>query len=495
MSKRLKKIQTSGYCHSPKYQIFLHITTSHPNRHHILYPHNMSILRDFIDKKEGKLPVIRFIGFCLILLGLSGMIIGSFLDYFDHEQLVPGIISIAFFIIMFGFSIAFPSLLEGREGLSTMRIVVFMVTNVICMILLKLAWSRGITSLEQIKLDQYWVGIIAFTFGAKATQSFFESKLAVPKPSENIGAAALSFSNAEIARLAVLQNEPFLKVKFPNIVTVSDSITDSSKPDSHVIALYLKDANTLDIPNSLEVKMPDGTIKVIQTQIIKGMGTARVHYSQLDTSLAGSDFPNYVGSICCGVKSGIPGNNFRGVVTSAHIYTKGSYSDSFNGLLNPIQQTPVLLNGNQAAQWYYKMLNFSQDLAVAKLNPGEAENANYKVFNDEYYDVEDKDVLTAAPNITMLARDNKTRTGFIIDYNIGMEIGYDFPVFKNQLILIGSTNNKNTSLPISVEGDSGCCIYHTESGKLIGILLGGNEKYSMVLPIADTLKTLNLKTI
>src|SRR5205823_1376178 len=63
-------------------------------------------------------------------------------------------------------------------GLSTMRIVVFMIVNVICLLLIKIGWGKEIHSLEQIGLDQYWMGVIAFVFGAKATQSFFESKMA-----------------------------------------------------------------------------------------------------------------------------------------------------------------------------------------------------------------------------------------------------------------------------------------------------------------------------
>ena len=57
-----------------------------------------------------------------------------------------------------------------------MRIVVFMITNVICLLLIKIGWETG--DLKEIGVDQYWVAIIAFVFGAKATQAFFESKMA-----------------------------------------------------------------------------------------------------------------------------------------------------------------------------------------------------------------------------------------------------------------------------------------------------------------------------
>jgi len=84
-------------------------------------------------------------------------------------------VAIFFFIIMLGMCFAFPSLLEGpNNDLSTMRITVFMMVNVICMLILKNGWDSG--SMKNIGIDEYWMGIIAFVFGAKATQSFFENK-------------------------------------------------------------------------------------------------------------------------------------------------------------------------------------------------------------------------------------------------------------------------------------------------------------------------------
>jgi hypothetical protein len=52
-----------------------------------------------------------------------------------------------------------------------------MMINVVCMLLLKIGWPDTVTSLRDIGLDQWWMGLIAFIFGAKAMQAFFESKM------------------------------------------------------------------------------------------------------------------------------------------------------------------------------------------------------------------------------------------------------------------------------------------------------------------------------
>jgi lysylphosphatidylglycerol synthetase-like protein (DUF2156 family) len=128
--------------------------------------------RKLLHHAEDKISYLQIIGFIVIL---------SSILYLFYQQLVGKVtgeaIAIVFFVIMLGFSFAFPDLLrDSNKGLSTMRIVVFMMINVICMLLLKIGWEQS--SLRAIGLDEYWMGVIAFVFGAKATQSYFESKLA-----------------------------------------------------------------------------------------------------------------------------------------------------------------------------------------------------------------------------------------------------------------------------------------------------------------------------
>ncbi|MET0571138.1 MAG: hypothetical protein ABWZ79_06905, partial [Pedobacter agri] len=414
---------------------------------------------------------------------------------FEIEPPVANVVAVSFFVTMLGFSLAFPSLLEGGEGFSTMRIVVFMMTNVICMLMLKIGWADGIKSLEQIGINQYWVGIIAFTFGAKATQSFFESRMSVAKQDAKDGTATLSFTNSELAKLAIAQNGQFLKVKFPNILTLSDTVQDFSTSESHVVAIYLRDENDGGIPSTLQIKIPDGTEKTIQTEIIKGSGKARIQYSQLETDVSTQAHPSYFGSVCCLVRSKTD-LSFKGVVTSGHIYSYGRYDDFHNGPLHPSLQTPVLLDGNIAAKWSHKMLNEQQDLAVARIDEGYADDPAYQRFNNAFYIVADKDVKTPFSNVTMISREGKTTHAFIIDYNVGLDVSYkQIDSFKSNVILVGSTNDRQTARPISVGGDSGSCIYHTETRQLIGILLGRANNFSLVLPIEETLKNFNLETI
>ncbi|MGP8217343.1 MAG: hypothetical protein ACLQQ4_17375 [Bacteroidia bacterium] len=137
--------------------------------------------RKLIDSKEEQISYVQIIGFALIFIGILYL---SYKIFCPASHPITGSkLAMDFFIVMLGVAFAFPDLLsDNTGGLSTMRIVVFMMVNVICILLLDIGWGKP--NFSAIGIDQYWVGIIAFVFGAKATQSFFESKMAaVANPS------------------------------------------------------------------------------------------------------------------------------------------------------------------------------------------------------------------------------------------------------------------------------------------------------------------------
>ena len=130
---------------------------------------------------------------------IIGGVITILLEVLLNFKSPSSIIAIAFFITMLGFAMTFPSMLQescrqnapvntpdntgtGSESsptadpdnrnYSTMRIVVFMMVNVICVLLIKFGWESQ--TLAGIGVDGWWFGIISFIFGAKATQAYIE---------------------------------------------------------------------------------------------------------------------------------------------------------------------------------------------------------------------------------------------------------------------------------------------------------------------------------
>jgi hypothetical protein len=297
-------------------------------------------------------------------------------------------------------------------------------------------------------------------------------------------------AGAEIARLAVLLHGERLFARHPNIACISDTVKHAGE---YVVAIYLKDHDTKALPTELTVPLPDGSETVIKTEIVAGMGEARLQLGQSTTKISDSGAVEYYGSMCCLVESiTVPG--FIGAVTSGHVMTHGAFSD-YGGVLAGEQQRSALIDGQPDANWYFQKMRYNQDLAIARIYGENLIGNDYISFAAGYYDIEDKDISTPEPNITIASRNNNVRDAFILDYNVSLEINYNMPVLMRNLIFIGTVDNRNESQSISQVGDSGSCVYHKETNKLIGMLLGGNDKFSFVLPLRETLESFNFKPL
>lgn len=458
--------------------------------------------RDFIKKDEGKLTYVQLFGFILMIVGILYYVsfllpigIKDVLHISKISEAESSEVPIAFFTIMLGTALLFPNLLKSQDQkISTLRIIVFMFTNVICMLLLKMGWDKH--SLSEIGLNEYWIVVIAFLFAAKVTQSYFENigKLNKPTPElttynssskqENWG-----ISEIAIAQIAEASYKTKLKAKFSNIIEVSATLTNDGK---RCIAIYLKDNITKDIPSSLKAELNETKIIDVPTELISNTGIAKVHIAQLTNNIEDSRTRDYPGSICCAVDS-LNYPNFRGIVTAGHIFTHGK-NINYNQYVQPNEIRDTYSNNSFIGKLYYQEISDAIDIAIVELRTGSQLSEECMSFMNSFYECTYKDLYADKENITVLSRNNNSRNGFILDFNLTLPMYYDIEgKYVSNLILIGSAPNKNDSKTLSSAGDSGSCVFHIKTKQLIGILIGGDKNFSFVLPIEEVIKSNNLK--
>jgi hypothetical protein len=285
--------------------------------------------------------------------------------------------------------------------------------------------------------------------------------------------------NANLAKLASAQHKEKLLKQFPNIICLSDAVHDLHHSETHVVAIYISDDHAQGIPEKLTVKTLTGKDKEIATEIISGIGNGRLHFDQ-KTGILNDD---WVASICCMIK--LPEQTGTAIITSGHLYTKG-YSDKANGWLSGEEIKQVMTDQNETiGHWHFLQINTEQDLAVIKLNASNNDPDFIKFGGKGFYKVTDKDVKKE--KVTLVSKINGLREGTILDYNCVWPVPYyNETQYKNNVILIGSIDSRGNSTTLSAEGDSGGCVYHSSSKKLVGIILGGDAKYTWVLPIKET---------
>jgi len=81
--------------------------------------------------------------------------------------------AIALFLMACGFAAAFPSMLTdgSGEGVSAMRVVVFVLGSIFSLRAVKTGWEEG----RRPEISGTWASLLAAAFGGKVFQSFAES--------------------------------------------------------------------------------------------------------------------------------------------------------------------------------------------------------------------------------------------------------------------------------------------------------------------------------
>ena len=122
---------------------------------------------------------LRTPGALLLALGAIGLGVTG-LNALFHGPINDGALpACALLLILFGFALLFPTLLQdgtsaasGAANVSTMRLAVLMIVSVFTLVVVKAGWG---STLADLKIDSSWAWVLAAAFGGKAAQSFAEN--------------------------------------------------------------------------------------------------------------------------------------------------------------------------------------------------------------------------------------------------------------------------------------------------------------------------------
>jgi len=297
----------------------------------------------------------------------------------------------------------------------------------------------------------------------------------------------LNFTESDLVRLAITQNEGVLRAKFSNIHFLSDSIAIIDGKKKPVVGVHLYDTITAGLPDKVPVKLPSGATYQVLTEIIADSGLAKIS-GGMDGSIANSKSSGFKGSACCVVKDV---DEKMYVLTNCHVLTEGD-------LQNPLFDTnndTVLYNGRKTGTWFYGTMESRGDFALVQLTDGEAflNDNEVELFENKFKKVDKEDFFT---EVEVRGRISNT-TGFILDCvedKVGIEYNLGNTIFFKKVILLGNQPDKKTCEPVTDFGDSGGAVYDKDK-KLIGIITGKNNRFTVVLPVHSFLNNHSLQLL
>jgi hypothetical protein len=123
--------------------------------------------------------LMQRLGLLLVALGAVGLVGAGVMALPRWGADAGGLAAGGMFLVILGLVFFYPTMLEDdTHSTSTMRVAVLMVVSLFVVLTVKAGWSaRG---LDDLRLHQEWVWVLASALGGKAFQSFAEN---TPGPS------------------------------------------------------------------------------------------------------------------------------------------------------------------------------------------------------------------------------------------------------------------------------------------------------------------------
>ncbi len=227
----------------------------------------------------------------------------------------------------------------------------------------------------------------------------------------------------------------------------------------------------------------------VKTDIIQNIGQNTSQSCAQSTHCLSLDKKDYDVSICSLIRNNNDNSFF--LLSVGHILRDLNdplKKKNKNGLIHHSERPKVYCGGVntefvEIGCIYYQILTNSIDLSLIKLERNTTNKNIYLTLINELLSFKKTAIINRnniGDKVHVMSYVTKKRSAYIL--------GIDAPstCFKSNII-IGTTNNTDTSKPVSENGDSGGCVYIEDSNKrtLIGMIVGHNEKFSYVLPVND----------
>lgn len=285
----------------------------------------------------------------------------------------------------------------------------------------------------------------------------------------------------DLARLCLEQNEAKL-TKLPGFVDCfvgNSQIPNDDKP-AIIILSFLNESN--EYPSILEATLNSGKTFTIKVQVNYNFSTPTIHLGYSDDIYEVNN-ADVSGTICCTVKK----DNNMFFLTCAHVFTGGLSNvpqDNDRGwFIDTVADDVSSFDNNNVSigSWCFGQITNSLDIALVDINDT-TEVADNPAKTHEFY----SDQLLRK-SVSVNGNVNKTNAvvaGFT-KKNIDFEYNGSTHALTNLIMIKKSNDGPPES--VTEKGDSGALVFLDDGKKALGMVVGGYEQYTYLIPMSRIL--------
>lgn len=285
----------------------------------------------------------------------------------------------------------------------------------------------------------------------------------------------------ELAKICLEQNKEKIEL-LPGVINYFIGISSDPSKRIPVIKIDSSLASGGNYPSELSGKLDSGKTFKVRVEVVYGLGQPKIHFGG-GNNICNTQSANIEGTICCGVQK----NDKNYFLTCAHVLNGGlSTVDKENTegwFIDIIQDDSISADMNYDAigSWKYGVINTSLDIALVEtdveidsINKGNPASSIYKPEMNHQ---------------EIFVNGNKNQQlGYVVGY-LWKEIDFEYngSTLKHNGLIMVSANKSAYPAAITEPGDSGSLVYLTSDKTPLGMVLGGNDQYTYVIPMQTIL--------
>jgi len=283
----------------------------------------------------------------------------------------------------------------------------------------------------------------------------------------------------DIAKIAIGQNQENLYKKHPNIYKLLPAFFVSDGVREPCVDICLLDNDKHRMPHHLPIQYPDGGRGSVRTRVIANFKRVKPH-TGVGSLVANSKTTTFFGTLGCVLSSAR--DKFLYALTCNHVLTGGFFESP--GAIGDLTAELVFGTATNIGTWEAGLMNENVDAALIKLDSDVIPEPNE--LSKEIFKVTDHD--SGVTKVALTGALSGPVTGFIIHIDQPFDVDYkNKSQLMSNLITLSSDTNASNFTTLTQEGDSGSIVFHAGNKQVIGVVVGGNDQFTFVIPMQQVL--------
>lgn len=281
----------------------------------------------------------------------------------------------------------------------------------------------------------------------------------------------------ELAKICLDQNKSKIDA-LPGVENYFIGLSSDPSKRNPVIVINSSLTEGGEYPKILSATLTSGKTFSVPVEVIYGFNKPKIHFGT-GNSICYFQIAQVSGTICCGVQK----DDKKYFLTCAHVLTGGISTidkENTDGWFTEVSPDDIIssdVSFDSIGSWSFGLITTALDVALVEtdleidsINKGNPASGIYRPGMNH------QEVFVNG--------NRNQQIGYVTGYlEKELDFEYNGSTLKHSGLILISGNKSAYPIAITEPGDSGALVYLTKDNTPIGMVVGGNDQYTYIIPM------------